>query len=55
VAFTRYRHYQYCMACIAIKDCRGGTLYCAIVWAMKGGGQTRGLFANNSIDLYTKA
>jgi len=26
------------MACIAIQDGRGETLYCAIVWAMKGGG-----------------
>jgi len=56
LACTRYRHYQYCMACIAIKDCRGETLYCAIVRAMKGGGgaQTRGVFANDSIDSYTK-
>jgi len=36
--FTRYRHYQYGMACIAINDGRGETLYCAIVWAMKGVG-----------------
>ena len=36
----------------------GGTIYCAIVWAMRGcegGAQTRELFANNSIDLCTKA
>jgi len=38
LAFAGYCRYQYCMACIAIKDCRRGTLDCAIVWAMKGGG-----------------
>ena len=37
LAFTRHCHYQYCTACIAIKDCRGETLYCAKVWAVKGG------------------
>ena len=31
LAFTRYSHYQYYMACIAIKDGPGETLYCAIV------------------------
>jgi len=36
LAFTRYCHYQYCMACIAIKDGRGDTLYCAIAWAVRG-------------------
>ena len=36
LAFPRYCHYQYCMACIAIKDGRGETLYCAILWVMKG-------------------
>jgi len=36
LAFTRYCHSQYCMACIAIQDGRGGTLHCAIAWAMKG-------------------
>ena len=38
LAFTRYCHYQCCVACIAIKDGRGVTLICAIVWAMKGAG-----------------
>jgi len=37
-AFTRYCHYQYCMAGIATQDGRGEKLYCAVVWAMKGGG-----------------
>ena len=58
LVFTRDCHYQYCMACIAIHDSRGGTLYCAIVWAMKGeewGAQTRGVFVNNRIDCFTKA
>jgi len=36
LTFTRYCHSQYCKASIAIQDGRGGTLYCAIVWAMKG-------------------
>jgi len=38
VPFTRDCHYQCWMACIATKDGRGGSLYCAIVWAMKGVG-----------------
>jgi len=38
LAFTRYCHYQYCIACIAIQDGRGETPYCAMVWAMKRGG-----------------
>jgi len=57
LAFTRCCHDHYCMACIATKDGREETLYCAIVWAMKGGGgaQTRGVFANYSIDFCIKA
>jgi len=33
-----YFHYQYCVADIAIQDGRGKPLYCAVVWAVKGGG-----------------
>jgi hypothetical protein len=37
LAFTRYCHYQDCMACIAINGGRKKTICYAIVWAMKGG------------------
>jgi len=46
------------MAYIAVKGGRGDILYCAIVWAMRGGdagAQTKGLFANNSSGSCTKA
>jgi len=45
------------MAYIAIKGGRGGILYCAIVWATRGGeggGQTKGLFANTIVGSCTK-
>jgi len=46
------------MPCLAIKNGRGETLYCAIVQAIKGesGVPKQGaVLANNSIDSYTKA
>jgi len=58
LAFTQYCHYQYRMACIAMKGGRGDITYCAMVWAMRGGedgAQAKRLFANTSIDLCTKA
>jgi len=57
-AFTRYCHHQYHMAYIAIKGGQGDIIYCAIVWAMRGGEggtQTKELFANHSVDSCTKA
>jgi len=36
LAFTWYCHYQNCMANIETKGGWGETLYCAIVWAVKG-------------------
>ena len=39
LAFTRYCYCQYCVVYIAIAGGRGGTLYCAIVWATTGGGR----------------
>jgi len=41
------------MANIEIKGGRGDIIYCAIVWAMRGGkrgAQTKGVFAKNSSD-----
>jgi len=58
LVFSRYCHYQYCIACIAIQGGRGWTLDCAIVLAMKGGNgvpKQGGVFANNSIESCTKA
>jgi len=46
------------MAYIAIKGGREDVIYCAIVWAVRGGeggAQTKGVFANNKIDSCTKA
>ena len=37
LAFTRYCHYHYDMAYFAIKGRRGEMMYCATVWAMRGG------------------
>ena len=54
---SRYCHCQYCTASIAIKAGREETVYCAIVWAMKGWGgvpKQGGVFANKSIDSWTK-
>jgi len=38
LAFTRYYHYQYYMAYIAIKGGRAGMMYCADVWARGAAG-----------------
>jgi len=59
LAFTRYCLYQYCMACIETKDGRGGgdTVLRNRVGdeEEEWGAQTKGVFANNSIDSCTKA
>jgi len=58
LAFTRYCHYQYYMAYIAIKGGRGDIIFCAMVCTVRGGeggAQTKGLFANNSIGSCTKS
>ena len=43
LAFTRYCRYQYYIAYIVTRGGRGGTLYCATVWAMGWGGGRRGV------------
>ena len=57
LAFTRYRHYQYCKDSIAIQDGRGETLIAQSYGRCKGGGGCthKGVFANKSIDYFTKA
>jgi len=43
---------------IAVKGGRSDIIYCAIVWAVRGGeggAQTKGVFANNNIDSCTNA